>query len=122
MSITRQLAFLLVAIVAGIAVFAVVGVVTSDTELVRGGEREEPLAAAIASFDTDEIVDVLPRDAIAAIDDPSFAPASAPTLPEEELVIGVEIRGEARAYPVRVLSAHEIVNDEIRGQPFAVTW
>lgn len=122
MSAARQVAVLVLVIVAAIAAFTVFGVVTSDTELVRGGEREQPLAAAISSFDADEIVDVLPRDAIAAIVDPEFAPASAPTLPDDELVIGVELGGEARAYPVRVLSAHEIVNDEIGGQPFAVTW
>ncbi|MDX1379229.1 MAG: DUF3179 domain-containing protein [Anaerolineales bacterium] len=42
--------------------------------------------------------------------------------PPEELVIGVEINGQARAYPIRLLSSHEIVNDVIGGEPVAVTW
>lgn len=122
MSLARQLALFVAATMAGIAVFSLLGLVTSPTEAVRGGDREQPLAAAIADLDPDEIADVLPRDAIAAIVDPEFAPASAPTLADDEFVVGVEIAGEARAYPIRVLSAHEIVNDEIGGRPFAVTW
>ncbi len=41
---------------------------------------------------------------------------------DEELVIGIEVNGDARAYPIRLLSLHEIVNDTIGGQPVAVTW
>ncbi len=38
------------------------------------------------------------------------------------MVIGVEINGDARAYPIRLLSLHEIVNDVIGEKPVAVTW
>jgi hypothetical protein len=41
---------------------------------------------------------------------------------QEELVIGLKINGDSRAYPVRLLSSHEIVNDTVGGQPVAVTW
>lgn len=51
-----------------------------------------------------------------------MAAADASDLEDDELVIGVQIEGEARAYPIRVLSAHEIANDEIHGRPIAVTW
>jgi hypothetical protein len=37
-------------------------------------------------------------------------------------VIGVVINGEARAYPVRVLALHEMVNDVVQGVPLAVSW
>lgn len=40
----------------------------------------------------------------------------------DEGVVGVEFGGEARAYPIRLLSQHEIVNDTVGGQPLAVTW
>jgi hypothetical protein len=62
----------------------------------------------------------LPKDAIAAIDDPAFAEdwsgldpegVDDPTLPADAAVIGVERAGEARAYPLRILDWHEIVND-----------
>lgn len=43
-------------------------------------------------------------------------------LQAEEPVIGVYINGEAHAYPIRLLSLHEIVNDVVGGIPVAVTW
>ena len=39
-----------------------------------------------------------------------------------EPVVGLVINGDARAYPVRLLSLHEIVNDVVGGEPVAVTW
>jgi hypothetical protein len=41
---------------------------------------------------------------------------------DEELVIGVVINDDARAYPIRLLSSHEIVNDTVGGEPVMVTW
>jgi hypothetical protein len=63
------------------------------------------------------------RDAIRAVDEPEFAPpdqasAVGPTTP----VLGVELGGEARAYPVHVLEFHQIVNDELDGTAIAVTY
>lgn len=43
-------------------------------------------------------------------------------LPPDTPVIGVVIGEEARAYSLTLLDAHEIVNDEINGIKFAVTW
>ena len=34
----------------------------------------------------------------------------------------MSIAGESRAYPVSILSRHEIVNDKLGGVPIAVTW
>ncbi len=94
-----------------------------DPVAVRGDDRERPLSAAVADFRPGEIVQVLPPDAIPAIVAPELvAAADAGDLEDDELVIGVQIETEARAYPIRVLSAHEIANDEIRGRPIAVTW
>ena len=41
---------------------------------------------------------------------------------DEELVIGVVINDDARAYPIRLLSNHEIVNDNVGGEPVIITW
>ncbi len=41
---------------------------------------------------------------------------------DDELVIGLIVGDDARAYPVRLLSLHEIVNDTVGGQAVAVTW
>jgi len=64
-----------------------------------------------------------PKDGIPAIDHPSFAAvADARGLASAEPVISVAIGGEARAYPLRVMIWHEIVNDTVGGMPIAVTW
>jgi len=71
-----------------------------------------------------QIITLLPRDAIPAIDDPSFlsaADADSEYAPEE-LVLGVAFNGDARAYSTSFLSSHEIVNDTVGGQKIAVTW
>jgi hypothetical protein len=65
-----------------------------------------------------------PRDGIPALSDPTFiAVAEETRLADREPVIAVEIEGERpRAYPIRYLTWHEIVNDEIGGVPVAVTF
>jgi hypothetical protein len=64
-----------------------------------------------------------PKDGIPSIDRPRFKPASAETqLSETEPVIGIELHGDARAYPLRILIWHEIANDVVGGIPVAVTY
>jgi hypothetical protein len=65
---------------------------------------------------------VLPKDAIPAIFDPEFEPASKAGLAGHELVIGAVGRNEQRAYSTWQLDRHEIVNDIFEGRPIAVTW
>ena len=71
-----------------------------------------------------EIITLLPKDAIPSIDNPRFYSVSEADAEYEldEVVIGVEFEGDARAYPVGLLSGHEIVNDLVGGRPIAVTW
>jgi hypothetical protein len=64
-----------------------------------------------------------PKDGIPAILKPQFvAPQSADFLLDEDQVIGVEIGGIARAYPIRILNWHEVVNDTIDDTPLVVTF
>jgi hypothetical protein len=65
-----------------------------------------------------------PRDGIPSIDDPQFiSPSQAEDwLADNEPVIALEIDGEARAYPLQVLTWHEIVNDIVGEVPVAVTF
>ncbi|TCD14269.1 DUF3179 domain-containing protein [Oricola cellulosilytica] len=64
-----------------------------------------------------------PRDGIPSIDDPKFIPIGEETsLDENEAVIGLKINGDARAYPIRIVTWHEIVNDTVGGVPVAVTY
>ncbi len=65
---------------------------------------------------------LLGRDDIPPVYEPSFVPASRSGLGRDELVIGVAVGGEARAYPVRYLRWREMVNDEVGGVPILVSW
>ena len=64
-----------------------------------------------------------PKDGIPSIDKPKFIAAEQEMdLGELEPVIGLEINGEAKAYPLRILIWHEIVNDVLGGKPVSVTY
>lgn len=65
---------------------------------------------------------MIPRDGILPIYEPRFVSADDAALGEDELVMGVEINGDARAYSVSVLRSREMVNDEVGGTPVLVTW
>ena len=65
----------------------------------------------------------LPFDAIQAIDDPRFVPVEqAAFVPPSEPVVAASIGGADRAYPVRFLLYHEIVNDTIAGRPVVISF
>jgi len=62
-------------------------------------------------------------DGIPALDDPPHVPADAEHgLDDGEQVFGLSAGGEQRAYPLRYVSWHEVVNDTLGGQPVAVTY
>jgi hypothetical protein len=64
-----------------------------------------------------------PPDGIPSIDQPRFVRAGDVNfLRDQEPVIGVNVSGEDRAYPIRILIWHEIVNDTVGGIPVAVTY
>ncbi|MDJ0851354.1 MAG: DUF3179 domain-containing (seleno)protein [Myxococcota bacterium] len=64
-----------------------------------------------------------PRDGIRSVDEPGFvAVADASWVRPDTVVIGVELAGEARAYPVHVLEWHQVVNDSVGGVPVVVTY
>jgi hypothetical protein len=65
---------------------------------------------------------LLARDAIFPIYEPEFSTAGNAPYDDEELVIGVEINGEAKAYAIGPLNGREMVNDTVGGVPVLVTW
>jgi len=79
---------------------------------------------AKTSIDFDEIMSGgPPKDGIPSIDSPEFvAVADVGDLAATEPVIGLVVAGDARAYPLRILIWHEIVNDTVGGIPVAVTY
>lgn len=77
-----------------------------------------------AAIDFSEIVSGgPPKDGIPSIDNPKFRPVGEEDkLGGTEPVISLAIDGDARAYPLRILIWHEIVNDTVGATPVAVTY
>jgi hypothetical protein len=89
------------------------------------------LASAASGFDLsrhsipiDEIESGGPaKDAIPALTSPVFVGADqAFFLDNNDIVLGVEIDGRAKAYPVKILNWHEAVNDRLAGRNILATW
>lgn len=93
-----------------------------------------PPAGAEAEFRTDfsrhsvDYREILsggpPKNGIPAIDDPAYVSVDEAEewLAPQEPVIVVEVGDQARAYPIQILTWHEIVNDQLGGLPLAVTF
>lgn len=65
----------------------------------------------------------VPLDGIPSLDDPPVVPAAeAGYLRKDERVFGVVVAGEARAYPHRFLSWHEMLNDVVGGEPVTLSY
>ena len=66
----------------------------------------------------------VPRDGIPPLDNPTFVAVEDADswLGPKEPVIFFENAGDARAYPLQIMTWHEIVNDEVGGVPVAVTF
>lgn len=65
-------------------------------------------------------------DGIPAIENPRFIAANSSTansyLTNDDLVVGIVVGNEARAYPHAVLNWHEIVNDDFNGQKITINY
>ncbi len=103
----------------------------SETAVPEGVERPSWASAtwetnfARHSVAFDEIMSGgVGRDGIPSIDAPQFVSHTAAQewLAANEPVVVLEINGAARAYPLQILTWHEIVNDTIGDVPVAVTF
>jgi len=116
-------------------VFAVVWLLGVSPSAAQPVDSLRPgLQRSLAQFDTDftrRTVDLAslrpggpPKDGIPSIDAPSFvAPSEAAAwVASQEPVLALVHNGDARAYPLQIMTYHEIVNDEVGGAPVAVTF
>ena len=63
------------------------------------------------------------RSCIPALDDPEVTDvAGGAWYPDEGTVFGIEIGGEARAYPKHIMEVHEMINDTLGGRRFAMPY
>jgi len=106
----------------GVAALTFVGIAHASPSFWKSEWPDTDFSKHSVSFD--EIMSGgPPKDGIPSIDDPRFVPVSEETKIEPlEPVIGLVVNGEAKAYPLRILMWHEIVNDEIGGVPVSVTF
>jgi hypothetical protein len=107
---------------------------SSEESIMTGDDRSDPLRAITADWNTNwhrhtvDYAEIIsggpPRDGIPSIDAPLFStPADAAEwLAGNEPVIAVALAGVARAYPLQILTWHEIVNDTLGGVPVLVTF
>ncbi|RDZ55536.1 hypothetical protein DEQ92_00600 [Haloferax sp. Atlit-6N] len=97
----------------------------ADTSDSTAGEYSGPFELPVPE---DELRRGASKDAIPAITAPVFAADWSgfdevdATLDDGDEVVGVELDGVARAYPLAVLNWHEIVNDDFDGRPVVVTY
>lgn len=111
---------------AAVAVLAAVALMSSRSS---GGAKEwvgefPNTDFSKTSIDFDEIITDGPRrDQIPPIFNPKYIPIEEATdIGETEPVVSVIINGDARAFPLRILLWHEIVNDTIGGVPVLVSY
>jgi hypothetical protein len=99
--------------------FVVVATITVDV-----GVAQRPEPKVHGAFDGDTMYTVLPPGMIPAIMDPEFVTGeeAAEQMSPDEMIMGIMLGGETRAYSLWHLDAHEIVNDTIAGVPIAATW
>jgi uncharacterized protein DUF3179 len=56
------------------------------------------------------------------VDSPQFESASASKLDKGEMILAVRYGSDARAYPIREMAYHHVLNDVVAGVPVAVTY
>ena len=100
-----------------------------DTAVWEPGDTSDPVGA-LEGVRLSELRPSVSTDAIPPLDDPptdfgqaEFVSAERAVLPsDDDLVVGVAINGDARAYPVKILNWHEIVNHTVGGKKISLTY
>lgn len=63
------------------------------------------------------------KDGIPSLDNPTLiSAAQADYMKDDDLVFGIEINGDVRAYPLRIMGWHEMFNEVIGGVPVALAY
>jgi uncharacterized protein DUF3179 len=88
------------------------------------GAGQKPFDVTRHTVPLAEIERSVPKNSIPALVHPKFFAAGevGTLLDVKDRVLGVFLKGEAKAYPIRILNWHELVNDEVGGQPVLVSW
>ena len=80
-------------------------------------------SAAQEPFQRDKVMVTRGRHDYVPLENPTFVTAAGATyLSDDELVLGLSYAGEDRAYPLRLMAWHHIVNDAVGPRPLAVVF
>lgn len=65
-----------------------------------------------------------PKDGIPSINNPKFVTVHEADawINDQELVLAINYKGEKHVYPLQILVWHEIINDNIKGDPILITY
>lgn len=123
----RKIVRLLLAISSTMLVYGCESMISNadqDSSSVNGNDESDANDEPDWLVPINEILDGGPgKDGIAAISEPHFESIiKYHNYQDNDLVIGVKIGNETRAYPHPVLDWHEIVNDQIGDSAFALTY
>ena len=105
----------------------------STPQVTFANSGESSISSELVVMETDGIKHLIPldrikgggppKDGIPSIDNPIFADVQGSQfMSDSDTVIGLEINGESKAYPIFILVWHEIVNDHVGGTPVSVTY
>lgn len=130
----RRRQYLATAGTVGLAVLAGTPDTGSPSDRLAGPETIQQADSSTADWlpvEQSKLIRAAPKDGIPAIVDPEFGdswaalpddgPHGGRTLRHDDVILGVTAGDRARAYPLKVLSRHEVVND-VFGDPIAVTY
>mgnify|MGYP001253279455 FL=1 len=85
--------------------------------------QSTPTTTSTQNSNSDIDISYNRRTPFVPLDNPVFLPAEeSSNFPDDEIVLTLEWGGESRAYPLRMLWFHHIVNDTIAGRPFLITF
>jgi hypothetical protein len=106
---------------------------STQITVISSDALENPISSELVMMETDGVKHLIPlekikgggppKDGIPSIDHPVFVDVpNSQFMSNSDTVIGLEINGEAKAYPIFILVWHEIVNDNVGGIPVSVTY
>ena len=109
------------------------GQLISENSVASSGESSPVDSFELAPMETDGVKHLIPldkirgggppKDGIPSIDNPVFVGVDESRfMSDSDTVVGVEMHGETKAYPLFILVWHEIVNDRIGDVPVSVTY
>ena len=98
--------------------------VEQHKKLQPAGPGKQSFDVTRHSIPLSEIIYSVPRDTIPALLEPRFIAAAQARgeLKDSDRVLGVFLKGKGKAYPVRILNWHEVVNDVVGDRPILVSW